>query len=139
MEKDGIEQFLDSNLLKGGYLAKEGLSAPLFRHQTEVGELLHHPFRFGFREIDLIDRDDDRDVGRLRVVDRFTGLRHDSVIGGHDQNDDIGQLSAAGPHHAECGVSGGIQEHHITFSGQIHFVRADMLGNAAELAFGDFR
>ncbi len=133
--KHGIEQFLDSELLKSGNLAEEGLSAPLLGHQAEV-RLLHHPFGLGIGKIDLVDGDNDRDVGRLGVVDRLAGLGHDAVIGRNDQNDDVGQLSAAGPHHAECGVPGGIQEHHISFPRQIYFIRTDMLGDAAVLPFG---
>ena len=34
------------------------------------------------------------------VVDRFARLRHDAVVGGHHQDDDVGHLGAAGAHAA---------------------------------------
>jgi hypothetical protein len=30
------------------------------------------------------------------VIDRFLGLRHHAVVGGDDQDDDVGHLGAAG-------------------------------------------
>jgi hypothetical protein len=35
--------------------------------------------------VDLVHRHDQRHFGRLGVVDRLDGLRHDAVVGGHHQ------------------------------------------------------
>ena len=60
--------------------------------------------------VDLVDRHDDRHFGRLGVVDGFEGLRHDAVVGRHHQDDDIGDLGAAGAHAGERFVTGRIDE-----------------------------
>jgi len=36
--------------------------------------------------VDLVDRHYDRDLGRLRVMDRFDRLRHDAVVSRDHQN-----------------------------------------------------
>ena len=60
--------------------------------------------------VDLVDRHDDRHVGRLGVADRLDRLRHDAVVGGHDQHDDVGHLGAAGAHRREGRVAGRVDE-----------------------------
>ena len=43
--------------------------------------------------VDLVDGDDDRHVGRPRVVDRLVGLRLHAVVGGDDDHRDVGDLA----------------------------------------------
>ena len=71
-----------------------------FGHQAEVGQLLLDALGVGVRLVDLVDRHEDRHAGRLGVVDGFTRLRHDAVVGRDDQDDDVGDAGAAGAHHA---------------------------------------
>ena len=66
------------------------VAAPLLGDEAELGELLEHAVGVGVGAVHLVDRDDDRDVGGLRVVDRLDGLGHDAVVGGDDQHDDVG-------------------------------------------------
>ena len=73
------------------------------------------------------------------MIDRFPGLRHDAVVGRHDQHDDVGDLGAAGAHHRERGVAGRVEEHDA-LAGLLagaHQVGADVLRDAAGFAFGD--
>ena len=49
--------------------------------RSAIGELLLDALRLRIRLVDLVDRDDDRHLGRARVIDRFERLRHDAVIG----------------------------------------------------------
>ena len=70
------------------------------------------------------------------MVDRLDGLGHDAVIGGHDQDDDIGHLGAAGTHGRKGGVTGGIDEGDL--AAVDHDLRsADGLRDAARLAGSD--
>ena len=62
------------------------------------------------RQVDLVERHDDRHVGRAGVADRFFGLRHDAVVGRHDQHGDVGHVGAAGPHLGERFVARRIDE-----------------------------
>ena len=48
-------------------------------------------------QVDLVDRDDDRHLGRLGVGDGLDGLGHDAVVGRDDQDDDVGRRSRRGP------------------------------------------
>ena len=49
-------------------------------------------------------------LGRAGVADRFFGLRHDAVVGRHDQHGDVGHVGAAGPHLGERFVARRIDE-----------------------------
>ena len=69
-----------------------------------------HAIRLGVRLVDLVDGDDHRDLRRLGVIDRLDRLRHDAVIGGDDQHDDVGHLGAARAHRREGGVAGRIDK-----------------------------
>ena len=99
LQEDSIQEIIDTDLLQCRNLAVEGLTAPLLRHETDVGELLHDTLGIGIGKVALVDGDDDGDLCGHCMVDGLPGLGHDTVIGRNDQNDDIGYLSTACPHH----------------------------------------
>jgi hypothetical protein len=117
------------------------VTAPLFGHQAELGELLAHAW--GRRPlVDLVDRHHDGHTGRLRVVDGFRGLRHDAVVGRDHQDDDVGDLGAASTHGRKGRVTRGVEEHDVALGAvdhDRHLVGADVLGDAAGLTGGDAR
>ena len=61
-------------------------------------------------QVDLVDGDDLGTWAAREVDDRFDRLRHHAVIGGDDQEDDIGRLCTACPHGGERLVAGGVDE-----------------------------
>ncbi len=67
------------------------------------------------------------------MVDRFLGLRHHAIVGGHHQDDDVGGLGTAGAHRRERGVAGGVEEGDHA-ARRLHVVRADVLRDAAGFA-----
>ncbi len=67
------------------------------------------------------------------MIDGFFRLRHDSVVGSHHQHHNVRDLRAAGAHARERFVARRIDEHHATIV-HLHFVRADVLRDAARLA-----
>ena len=75
-----------------------------------VAECLVDAVEVDAGQVDLVQRHDDRHVGRPGVADRFLGLRHDAVVGRHDQHGDIGHVGAAGPHLGERLVARRIDE-----------------------------
>ena len=70
------------------------------------------------------------------MVDGFQGLGHDPVIGGDNQNNDIGNLGAARPHGGKRLMSGRVQKGNMTFVGG-NMISADMLGNPSGFHIGD--
>ena len=136
LEQHGLEQVVDTDLLLGRNVDEHVLSAPLLGDDAVLGELLAHAVGVGARLIDLVDGDDDGYAGGLGVVDRLDGLRHDAVVGSHDQNDDVGHLGAASTHGRKGRVTGGIDEGDLAVVD--HDLRsADSLRNAARLAGSD--
>ena len=79
-------------------------------------------------------------VGGLGVVDGFEGLRHHAVVGGNHDDDDVGDLGAAGTHAGKRFVARGVEEDDLAagsrgaFLGELHLVGADVLGDAAGFA-----
>jgi hypothetical protein len=111
-------------------------AAPFFRLQSELREFTLHALWIRSWHVDLVDRHDDRHAGRLRVVDGFLRLRHDAVIGRHHEDDDVGDLGAAGTHHREGRVTWCVEEHDATFV-DVDRIRTDVLRDAAGFALGD--
>jgi hypothetical protein len=69
--------------------------------------------------VDLVDRDDHRHSGRLGVVDRLDRLRTKAVIGRDHQNDDVGDVGAAGAHLGERLVARRVEEVTFDLSGRL--------------------
>ena len=86
------------------------VAAPGFRDEPVLGQLLEDPVGVGVGQVDLVDGDDDGHVGRLGVVDGLDGLGHHAVVGGHDEDHDVGDLGASGPHGGEGLVARGVDE-----------------------------
>jgi hypothetical protein len=61
------------------------------------------------------------------------------TFAGHDQDDDVGHLGAAGAHQRECFVTRGVEKHDAAAVAHVDVVGADVLGDAAGLALGDLR
>ena len=74
------------------------VATPLAGQQFGGGQLLVRPIRVGAGQIDLVQGDDDRDPGGPGVADGLFGLGHDAVVGGHDEDRDVGAVGAAGAH-----------------------------------------
>ena len=92
-------------------VSTNGMSPPMLSGSTfEAVELLPRLVEVGVGQVDLVDGDDDRHAGGLGVVDRFLGLRHDAVVGGDDDDGDVGDLGAAGTHLGERLVAGRVEE-----------------------------
>jgi hypothetical protein len=93
---------------------------------------------FRLRQIDLVDRDDERHARVLGVRDRsiVCGMTESSAATRHD---DVRHLRAAGAHGRERFVARRVEEGDVLAARQRHVVRADVLRDAARLARDDVR
>ena len=136
-EQDHFEELIEIFLFARGDFDDDGIAAPFFRHQAAIGKLALDAFGLGFGLIDLVDGDNDGHVGGTRVVDGFERLRHQAVIGGNDQHDNIGDLGATSTHAREGFVAGRIDEDDAAAVNGNDGC-ADVLGDASGFAGGDF-
>ena len=135
-DEQRVEQVLEADLRLRGDVDELDLAAPLRRLQAARRHLGAHPGRVRALLVDLVDRDDDRHVGGLRVVDRLVGLRLHAVVGGDDDDRDVRHAGAAGAHRGEGLVAGRVEERHELLV-VVHLVGADVLRDAAGLALDD--
>ena len=120
----------------GGDRNHHRISSPVFGQQSAVGELLFHPIRVRPFLVDLIDGHHDGNLGQLGVIDGFQSLRHDAIVGGDNEDHNVGDPRAAGPHSREGFMSRRVDEND-TASVVFDVVGSDGLRDAADLAFGD--
>src|SRR3954451_741215 len=136
-EDDRLEQLPDAGAGHGRHVDEDRLAAVLLSNEAVLRELAADLRRVGAFLVDLVDGDDNRDVSRLRVVERLDGLRHHAVVGGDDENRDVGDLRTTGTHGGERLVARGVDEGDravLLLDRRVHLVRADVLSDAARLA-----
>ena len=121
--------FLVAETSTSTHVAAERLDLHLVLQQLGA-----HALGLGVRLVDLVDRDDHRHLRRLGVIDRLDRLRHDAVVGGDHQHDDVGDLGAARAHRREGGVAGRVDEGDLAARRRGHLIGADVLGDAAGFA-----
>src|ERR671924_793066 len=137
-EQHLLEQVVEVLLLLRGDVRELRRPAPVLGLEPLGGEVAAHPVRVRVGDVDLVDGDDDRDVGGVRVRDRLARLRHDPVVGGHDQNRDVRDLGTAGAHGCERLVAGRVEERDLP-AVVLDLVGADVLRDPAGLGLHDRR
>ena len=111
LQQDRFEQLVDALRRSSPTPGRTSMSPPHSSGIDALGdELLLDALGIRFGLVDLVHRDDDRHVARLRVRDRFVRLRHDAVVGRDHQHDDVGDLRAARAHRGERLVARRIEE-----------------------------
>ena len=136
LQRDTVEQGVDSLSGFCGQVDKYGVSAPFLRDHFELGEFLPDAIRVRIGLVNLVYGNDEGHRTGLGVLYCFFGLRHDTVIRGHDQDDDIRYPGAARAHCRKRLMAGGIQESDGTVAG-INAVCADMLCDPPRFARGN--
>jgi hypothetical protein len=117
----------------GGDVDELDLAAPLDRLEALRRHLRADTGRVGALLVDLVDRDEHRDLRRLGVVDGLLGLRLHAVVGRDHDDRDVGDARAAGAHGGERLVARGVEEGD-RLAALVDLVGADVLGDAAGLA-----
>ena len=132
-EEQSFQEFGDALAGEGGGFDDFGRAAVFGRHEVLTRQLAVDFVDVGAGEVDFVERHDDRHVGGAGVRDRLFGLGHDAVVGGDDEDDDVGHVGAAGTHGGERLVAGGVDERD-RLAVVLDLIRAYMLSDAA--AFG---
>src|SRR3954447_22728815 len=135
-DEDRLEQLVEALVGLGRHVDELGVAAPVDGLEALAGHLAADAVRVRALLVDLVHRDEDRDLGGLGVVDRLLGLRLDAVVGGDHDDRDVGDLRAAGAHGGERLVARGVEEGD-RLAVVVHLVGADVLGDAAGLTRGD--
>ena len=137
-EQDALEEVVEVRLLLRGNLGELRGAAPVLGLEALCGELALDPVHVRVRDVDLVDRDDDRHFGRTGVRDRLLRLRHDAVVRRDDEDGDVRHLRTAGSHRSEGLVAGSVEERDLA-TVDLDLVRADVLRDAACLGVDDRR
>ncbi len=87
-------------------------------------------------QVDLVEGDDNRDTSGFGVADRFFGLRHHAVIGGHHQHGDVGHVGTASSHFGKRFVTRRVDERDFLIA-FFDFVGPDVLGDPASFTGDD--
>ena len=130
---DLLKQLIDTNILQGRNLAHDGVTTPSLGHEIALGQLGKDPLWIGVLAVDLVNCDNDRNAGRLRVANSLFGLGHDAVIGGHNQNHNVGCLRSTHTHSGERFVTWRIDEGN-NIAVVVGLVGTNVLGNTARFA-----
>ena len=137
LQTQHFQQFVDVELLGRRDFDVDHIAAERLDLDLVLQQFSAYAVRLGVRLVDLVDGDDDRNLGRFRVMNRFHRLRHDAVIGGDHKHDNVGHLGAARAHRREGGVAGRIDEGNLAAQRRGHLIGANVLGDAAGLARHD--
>ena len=135
-QSDALQQVVDAHAGQSRDRDAGNVAAPVLGDDAVLGQALHHALGVGGGLIHLVHGHDELDVGGLGVVDGLDRLGHDAVIGGDDQNCNIGHVGTAGAHGGERLVARGIQEGDEAVV-DLDLICTDGLGDAAGLACGD--
>jgi hypothetical protein len=110
LQQNRFLELVEIRALCGRHIDGKRFAAQLFDLDLVLEQLGLHARRVGVAFVDLVDRDNDRNMRRLGVRDGFDRLRHDSVVGCDHQDDEIGDLRAAAAHRGERRMAWRVEE-----------------------------
>ena len=102
-----------------------------------LGEFLPNPLQVRFGLVYLVNRNDNRHFSGLRMIDSFDGLRHNTIIGCNNEDNNIGDLCTPSPKRSKCLMAGRIEKCNV-LPLQGDFIRSYMLCDAACFSFSYF-
>ncbi len=136
LQGDKFEKLVKTLAGLGRYPGHDCIPAPVFRLQAKFGKLAQNAVRVRAGLVHLVDSYDYGHIRGARMVDGFPCLLHHAVISRDNQDDQVGDLGAAGAHGRECLVAGCVKKDNFAALCP-DMVGADMLGDAAGFATGD--
>ena len=129
-EQDVFEEFVDVFAVLGADFNGRVVAAPFFEEDVVVGKFLFDARDICFGFVDFVDGDDGWDMVFADIGNDFFGLRADAVVGGDNQNGDIGKGDAAFAHGGKGFVTGRVDKSD-EFAALFDLIGADCLSDAA--------
>ena len=137
LQRDGFQQRVQPFAGLGRNFDILHIARHLLDDDGMLQQLLAHLVRVRLIFVDLVDRHDQRHLGRLRMGNRLDRLRHHRIVRRHHQHYDIGDIRPARAHRGEGRVTRRVKEgDHLPLVG-FHLIGADMLGDPARFARHD--
>ena len=136
LHENVLEKRVHALTRHAAHRAADDVAAPVFRRQALLLKLLLDAVDVRRRLVGLGDRHHDLDARLPTDLDTLLGLRHDAVVGRHNEDGDVGNLGAAGAHRAERSVPRGVEKGDL-LARELDLVGRDLLGDAARLASSD--
>ena len=130
LQRNRFQQLIQIDLLGCRNLDFLGFAAQAFHHDFVLQQFLLHAFGLHAGLINLIDRDNQRHLGRAGMADGFHRLRHDTIISGDNQHHHIGHRCTTRAHGGEGFMARRINEGHAIPGGDRDLIGANMLGDA---------
>ena len=111
--------------------------SPLLRGDTRFRQLRFDPFKVGPLLVHFVDGHNNRSFGIVTKLNGLSGLGHNTIVCGHNQDNNIRHIGPPLPHGGKSLVPGRIQKcQRLVFNPDL--VGTDMLGNSAGLPLGNF-
>ena len=133
LEKHLLQQVVYALARLGGHRHEGRVATKIFRHHTFSHQLALQAFDIGLGLVNLVHGHHQGHFGSLGVVNGFFGLRHHTIVGSHDQNDDVCGFGTARPHGGKRFVTRGVQKGDHS-AGCVDVIRTDVLRDAASFA-----
>ena len=134
LEKHFLHEFLDADAFLGRDVLRLIFAAPVLDKIVHRGELFLDFVGVCVGFVNLVDGENHRYAGSCGMVDGLDGLGHDVVVGGDDDDTEVGDLRTTGTHGGEGFVTGGVEEGDVASVGKGDGVGTDVLCDAAGLA-----
>ncbi len=134
LKENLLKKFVHVESLLGGDLLALVFSTPRLREDIHLRQLLIDLLRLRSWLVYLVDGKHHRYTGGLGVVDGLDCLRHHRVIGGDDDDGEVGQLGSTGSHGGERLVARGVQERDAPSVRKFHVVGTDVLRDTSGLS-----
>ena len=109
------------------------LAAPLLDEVVHGGQLFLNLIGIGIGLVYFVDGKDDGHTGSHGMIDGLFGLRHDIVIGCHDNDDHVRHLGTTGTHGGKRLMTRCVEERDTASVLQLHIVGTDVLRDTSRL------
>ena len=135
LEQDHLEEIIDSGAFDRRDWHGHRFPTPVFGRNVTLLHLRLDLLDVGALHVHLIDGDQERDLGVLRVFQRLVRLRHEAVIGRDHEHGDIGDIGSTGAHFRKRRVTRSVEESDLPIV-KLDLVGTDVLRDSSRFTGG---